>query len=230
MPELLKQLGIFSDMVAEASRQQPLFPIARPGAATQQKVKEVLGWCDRVEAALDVRVEQAWEKDGLAGEELSWSVGYGPRTHAWLLKPAGAARPLPGVLALHDHGGFKYYGKEKIAEGPAAPEAFVEAYQQHYYGGRAWANALAKEGFAVLVVDAFLWGSRKFPVEVIKEALQIDQVSAELRGLDWNDTRTPAEVAEYNTLAGMHEHIVSKYCNVLARASPGWCATKTASR
>ena len=35
-------------------------------------------------------------------------VGYGPRTEAWLLKPVGAKGRLPGVVALHDHGGFYF--------------------------------------------------------------------------------------------------------------------------
>ncbi len=48
-------------------------------------------------------------------------MGYGPRTVAWVLRPAGVRDPLPGVLALHDHGGFKFYGKEKIADGPEMP-------------------------------------------------------------------------------------------------------------
>jgi dienelactone hydrolase len=37
---------------------------------------------------------------------VSWSVGYGPRTFAYLLRPVGPNKPLPGVVALHDHGGF----------------------------------------------------------------------------------------------------------------------------
>ena len=139
--------------------------MALPGAETQRKVREALGWCNRPEEALDVRVEGCWEKDGLAGEEISWSVGYGPRTQAWLVKPAHAVGPLPAVLALHDHGGFKYYGKEKIAEGLNTPEPVQMQWYQWFYGGRPWVNALAREGFAVLVHDTFLWGSRKFPLE-----------------------------------------------------------------
>jgi hypothetical protein len=40
-----------------------------------------------------------WERDGLAGEEINWSAGYGPKTAAWILKAAEATQPLPGVIA-----------------------------------------------------------------------------------------------------------------------------------
>src|SRR5438105_9542813 len=124
--------------------------MAPPGPATQQRVREVLGFCQRPEVPLDVRVEQQWQRDGLSGEVISWSVDYGPRSQAYVLKPAGADKPLPAVVALHDHGGFKFYGKEKIADGPALPPSVLVAYREHIYGSRAYANALAHAGFLVL--------------------------------------------------------------------------------
>ncbi len=214
-------LGIYSDLVDEAQRRGPLFPLAAPGPETQRLVRETLGWCDRPDQPLDVQVERRWEKDGLCGEELTWSAGYGPRTAAWLFKPAGASGPLPGVLALHDHGGFKYYGKEKIAEGPDQPQPCLLKYRENYYGGRPWVNALAQAGFAVLVHDAFLWGSRKFPIQTIKDSLYDTRIRAEDLELAQREALIPPEIAEYNALAGDHEHIVSKYCNLLGAGLPG---------
>jgi len=211
-------LGVYSDLVDEAHRQQPLYPLAAPGPDTQRKVREVLGWCDRPEQANDVRVERTWERDGITGEEVSWSVGYGPRTVAWLLKPAGARGKLPAVLALHDHGGFKYYGKEKIAEGPDTPEPVIRAWWAKAYGGRAWANALAREGFVVLVHDTFLWGSRKFP---LADMLQTVETGGERRAASDAVASMPMEIEDYNSVAGPHEHIVSKYCNLLGTGLPG---------
>jgi dienelactone hydrolase len=95
---------------------------------------------------------------------LSYSLGYGPRTRAWLLKPAEATGPLPGVLALHGHDGFKYYGKEKITDGPEPAPPVVTALRSVHYQGRAFAGDLAREGFVVLVPDVFGWGSRRFPL------------------------------------------------------------------
>jgi dienelactone hydrolase len=213
-------LGNYSDIVAEAARQGTLLPLAKPGIETQRQVRQVLGWCDLPEEPLDLRQEHTWEKDGVAGAALSWSVGYGPRTAAWLLRPAGVSQPLPGVLALHDHGGFKWKGKEKIAAGPDAVEDYLQHYQACYYGQRAWANALAREGFTVLVPDTFLWGSRKFPLAELKTAVNLE-IPASWIERSQRAEPAPREVAEYNLLAGHHEHIVEKYLNLLGVSLAG---------
>jgi len=131
-----QHLGPFSDWVAAAREHRNLYPVAAPGEQTRQRVREVVGFVGEAEHPRDVRVEGRWERDGVAGEALSWSAGYGPRPEAWLLKPGGADTPLPGVVALHDHGGFKFYGKEKIADGPDGPAAGLAAPRARYYGGR----------------------------------------------------------------------------------------------
>src|SRR5512136_1138570 len=118
MSQHYQHLGVFSDWVQAAREKQPLFPLAPPGPETQRRVREVLGFCNGPEVPQGVQVEARWERDGLAGEEVSWSVGFGPRTHAYVIKPAQAAGPLPGLIALYDHSGYKFYGKEKIADGP----------------------------------------------------------------------------------------------------------------
>jgi dienelactone hydrolase len=214
-----QHLGIYSDWVDEARRQTPLYPLAAPGPQTRAALRDVLGFCTGPETPLSVRIEARWEKNGLVGEAISWSVGYGPRTHAWLLKPAGAAGPLPGMIALHDHGGFKFYGKEKIAEGPDAPPQVLIDFQAEYYGGRAWANALAREGFVVLVHDTFLWGSRRFPQEDMPEGV-LDLTKAS-QSAWWPNETAPFEIAHYNASAGHHEHLVEKYCNLLGTTLAG---------
>ena len=49
-----------------------------------------------------VTVHERRTYDGLDVEILSWQLPYGPRTEAYLLKPAGATGRLPGILALHE--------------------------------------------------------------------------------------------------------------------------------
>ncbi len=211
MSSIYKDLGVYSDWVVEAARQQALFPSARPGLETQQLVRDVLGFNTVPELPEEVRTEHVWERDGLSGEEVSWWVGYGPRTHAYVLKPAGMSDPLPGIVALHDHGGFKYYGKEKIADGPYDPPQVLIDYRNGY-GGRAFANALAKEGYIVLIHDTFLWGSRKFPYEDIPQ--DIRAMTEQLQHAN-PAPAVPDEIDLYNQAAGYHEHLVAKYCNLL---------------
>ena len=215
-----RNLGIYSGIIDEARRQGSLYPVARPGAETQAIVRAVLGWCNLPEAPRDLQTEKSWEHDGLRGEELSWDVGYGPRTRAWLIRPAGAVGSLPGVLALHDHGGFKFHGKEKIAEGEVAAPEYLRRYWRRYYGGRAWVNALAREGFAVLAHDTFLWGSRGFPFETMQQSTPV-RISEEAVEREARENNLPKEIVAYNQLSGHHEHLVSKYCNLLGTSIPG---------
>lgn len=212
-------LASFSDLVPFAAGQAPLYPLAGPGAATVQAVQQALGFCAGPESPLQVRVERQWQSDGLLGEEISWWVGYGPRTHAFFLRPAGVSGPLPAVLALHDHGGFKWLGKEKIAQGPEQPPEMIVQFWERYYGGRAWANALAKQGFAVLVHDTFLWGSRRFlweelPQQTRDTADALFEKTPPVAGI-------PAEVQRYHLAVNQHEHVVAKYLNLLGTCLGG---------
>ncbi len=108
-----------------------------------------------------VTVHRSYEYDGLHIEELSWQLPYGAPTQAYFLKPAGATGPLPGILGLHCHGGNKYFGARKIVQANDEQHPDMVAHQARYYGGRSWANEIAKRGYAVLVHDAFAFASRR---------------------------------------------------------------------
>jgi len=136
------------------------------------------------------------EFDGLSIEHLNWQLPYGPPTEAIFLKPAGAQGRLPGVIALFDHGGNKYFGTAKITRMGNEVHPMVQGIQQQLYGGRAWANELARRGYAVLVADVFAFGSRR---------IRLDDVPANIRGAATED-----DIRSYNTFAGTHEHIIAK--------------------
>ena len=219
MSEHYQHLGVFSDWVDAARRMQTLYPVAAPGPQTQNLIREVLGFCHGDENPIDVKTESRWEKDGVFGEEVSWSVGYGPRTHAYVLKPVNAKEPLPGIVALHDHSDFKFYGKEKIADGPKETLSVLNDFRQVPYGGRAYANALAREGFVVLVHDVFLWGSRRFSVDAMLEMMG-EKTKTLLQAYPMNSS-IPDEIERQNITAYFHEHWVSKYCNILGTSMAG---------
>jgi len=219
MPEYYQHLGVFSDWVTAARRTGPLYPLALPGPHTQSLIRECLGFCHAEENPWEIKIECEWEKDGLVGQEISWSVGFGPRTHAYVLKPANASGPLPGIIALHDHSDFKYYGKEKIADGPEETPPIITDFRQIPYGGRAYANALAQKGFVVLVHDVFLWGSRRFPLETMLEMMG-SKTTDLLRSHPISSTISD-EIERYNVSAYFHEHWISKYCNILGASLAG---------
>lgn len=145
-------------------------------------------------------VRKRWEHDGLVVEEISWQLPYGPRTEAWVLKPAGATGRLPAVLALHDHGGFKYWGKEKIAQTSAAVHPLIAEHLVHYEGA-AWANEIARRGFVVLIHDAYAFGSRR---------VRVADLPPEIRDGLTDDDASAAGIAAYNTWTLGHEHVMAK--------------------
>jgi dienelactone hydrolase len=113
------------------------------------------------------------ESNDLRIEKIQYQLPYGPPTEALFLTPLKATGKLPAVLALHDHGGFKYYGKEKITDQPDdASRPALQPFRDLCYGGHAWASALARRGFAVLVNDVFPWGSRRIRIEDFHPDLQ----------------------------------------------------------
>ncbi|MBA2888915.1 alpha/beta hydrolase family protein [Nonomuraea soli] len=182
-----RQFGLFPEPGTE------LGPEAGPELA--KAAREAIGVLDL--AAADVRTERAWSADGLACEEVSWDVGFGPRTHAYVLRPADAGDAvLPGVVALHCHAGMKWAGKEKIADPPYGPSPEVVRLREAIYGGLAWAGELARRGFTVLAHDVFTWGSRRFPL---------------------GDAQGDA----YDEAAGLHEQVVAKHCTVLGTSYAG---------
>lgn len=210
-----QHLGVYSDWVDAARRQQPLYPLAAPGPSTQARLREVLGFCHAAEDPPAAQVEQRWQSDDLIGEEVSWSVGFGPRTHAYVIKPALTTAPLPGIVALHDHSDYKFYGKDKIADGPDGAASGVDALREVEYGGRSFVAALARKGFVVLAHDVFLWGSRRFPLETMLAA-EGDRAPERMPFADV----TP-EIARYNAVASQHEQRAAKYCNVLGTSLAG---------
>jgi len=214
-----RDLDVFSDLVDAARRSHPVHPVAEPGEVTHQKVMQTLSFTPGPDMPTDVKVEKTWKKDGLVGELITWSVGYGPRTESWLLKPENATGALPGVIALHDHGGFKYFGKEKIADGPDATPGYVQTFRGDSYGGVAFANELAKRGYVVLVNDVFTWGSRKMPTDKMAQwALDIADLRIAANGPSFGQ---PVEVSRHNHAAGIQEMIIEKVCTVLGTTMAG---------
>lgn len=158
-------------------------------------------------------VQHHIEFDGLSIEHLQWQLPYGPPTEALLLKPLGAKGKLPGVIGLHDHGGNKYFGLRKITRMSKDPHPAMIRHQEHYYGGAAWANELARRGYAVLVHDTFTFGSRRVRLADVPANLRNNLVEANPEAED--------EIQRYNKFAAAHEDIMAKSLFSAGLAWPG---------
>ncbi len=153
-----------------------------------------------------VTVHDQYEYDGLHIEELSWQLPYGPQSEAFLLKPAGSSQPLPGILALHDHNGNKYVGKRKIARTSDDWHPGLLEARDALYCGVSWANEIAKRGYAVLVPDAFTFGSRRVRLSDVPEHLRRGVVDT---GAD-DEPDNGEAIEAYNQWAAEHESVMAK--------------------
>jgi dienelactone hydrolase len=219
MPEPTKpDIGIYYDMLKSIAPKEPsLSYLAKewPNVDTWRteargKVIELLNFSPK-DTPLNSSVDSRTEEDGLVSEEISYDMPYGPRTRGTFLYPKDHKGRLPAVLSLHDHGGFFYFGKDKNVECHSSSK-LLEEHKRLHYGGKSWANEVAKRGFAVLSVDSFMWGSRKVPVESVNPAL-----TAPLAGLE---DGTDSYIQAYNDLAdGLVSHFAT---NSLVHAGVPW--------
>lgn len=160
-----------------------------------------------------VTVKKRYQYDGLHIEELSWQLPYGRATEAILLKPIDAKGKLPGILAFHDHGGNKYFGRRKITKTSDEQHPMMVTHQQEYYEGLAWANEVAKRGYVVLVPDAFTFASRRVMLKDVPEHLRNE--------LHDDNPEEVKNIEAYNAWAGQHEHVMAKSLFCAGTTWPG---------
>jgi len=157
-------------------------------------------------------VLESVQRDGFVRHLVRMHVTADRATDAFLLVPDGLTAPAPAVMALHDHGGFYYYGKEKSCEVEGTAPA-LRAFVNKSYEGRFFADELARRGFVVLVPDAFYFGSQR---------LDIGQLAAdfadEMKGVE---PGTDDYVLKFNTLANQHETLVAKTLFCAGTTWPG---------
>jgi len=171
-------------------------------SAAKKRLEERMAIPD-IGAMPTVTVKEKFEYDGLHFELLSWALPYGRPTEAILIKPAKATKPLPAILAFHDHGGNKYYGTKKITKTSAQQDPLMVAHQKEYYESMPWANEIAKRGYVVLVPDAFTFASRRVHLADVPVSMRWGLTDEEL-------INNPKKIQTYNDWAGNHEHIMAK--------------------
>lgn len=178
------------------------------------KVFELLSY-NPPRTALNPKMLKSFEYNGLQMELISWDQPFGPPTLAYFMKPLGSEKngqKLPVVVALHDHGDFKYFGKEKITSLPDEPEILLD-HKSQYYGGVSWASRLAEQGYAVIAPDIFLWGSRKMITEEIPAEFTAILSGKEKESRDY--------IEAYNQFTHDHETIIAKSLFMAGATWPG---------
>jgi dienelactone hydrolase len=116
-------------------------------------------------------------------EKLYFNTTPDIRVPAYLLLPKGGPARHPAVVALHDHGGFYVWGKEKVIATDDENPVLTE-FKKTCYAGRSFGTELAKRGYVVMAIDMFYWGERRMllpgdpPVYRERQKMTQEDVSA----------------------------------------------------
>ncbi|MBD3940581.1 acetylxylan esterase [Microbacterium sp. NEAU-LLC] len=195
---------------------------APAGDELQRRLVTALG--ARAASASGVEVEHEWTSGGVRGRRLRWRLPFGPPTVAYLLTPERAGdAPLPGLLALHCHGGVRSTGAEQLVRTDLPPHESAERLRTAVYDGRSPANDLARAGFAVLCHDTFSWGSRAFDLSA--PTPRLSGLIAAQNALWREQGVVPSEAERFDAAASLHEDTIAKAAGMLGTTLAGAVVT-----
>jgi dienelactone hydrolase len=161
---------------------------------------------------LDPEILETVQRDGYRRLLVRYALTRERKTEAFLLIPNERRAKSPAVLALHDHGGFYYFGKEKVTAIDNPPESLAQ-FIQTAYGGRTFADELARRGFVVLVPDAFYFGCQRIdPAKLSKHYSQ---------ALDGIAPGSDEFIRAFNKFANAHETLMAKTIFTSGTTWPG---------
>jgi dienelactone hydrolase len=149
------------------------------------------------------------DHDGYTLERLTLHTTPDLRVPAFLLIPKNTKLPAPGIVALHDHGGFYLWGKEKILAQPGE-HPVLTAFRERYYSGRSIAVELVRQGYVVLVTDMYYWGERRL------------MYAADPQGLrDRSLALTQTDIDAFNRRSSQNEQLVARSLFTAGISWPG---------
>ncbi len=109
---------------------------------------------------LDLQIESEVDCGSYLRKKISFAGSAAWRIPGYLLLPKGSG-PFPGVVAIHDHGAFFYWGKEKVVTTDALSRPGLQQFVDTSYEGQPFGDELARRGFAVIAIDGYFWGERR---------------------------------------------------------------------
>jgi dienelactone hydrolase len=143
-------------------------------------------------------VVEKTDKGDYIREKVYFNTTPDLRVPAYVLIPRKGERPLPAVVALHDHGGFYLWGKEKLVEIEDEHHVLTK-FKSGCYSGSSIATQLVRRGYVVIVIDMFYWGERRMILDDDAE--------------DWRErprSITKERIAAFNRRASESESLVGR--------------------
>jgi dienelactone hydrolase len=108
--------------------------------------------------SMNTRVLSRSEHSEYFREEVEFEALPGVPVPATVLVPRGDP-PFPALLALHDMGAMRTFGREKLLSLEGEP-SYLRVHKNENYSGRNLADELAMRGYLVIAIDALIFGER----------------------------------------------------------------------
>ena len=152
---------------------------------------------------LQAKTIERIEAEGFIRETIEFNTTPWFRVPGYFYTPKNVPLPAPGLIVLHEWGGPMLFGADRVS-GEPVHQAIIE-HRTKYTSGRALADWYASKGYAVIVIDAYHFGSRAprglgglpeayVPAELDEDTLQrYDSIAREnlylgVRQLNWAGT------------------------------------------
>ena len=149
---------------------------------------------------LNPEIVETHDDGDVIREKIYFSSAPETRVPALLIRPKHQDGLLPGVVALHDHGGYYIQGKEKVIEtGEDSPH--LRGFKKGAYEGISYATELAKQGFVVIAIDALYFGERRIDLSSVTSG--IVQQSGRPSNV--------SEIAKENGTRSLYEELIAKH-------------------
>jgi dienelactone hydrolase len=145
------------------------------------------------------RILERVDKGDYVRERLVFHTTPDIEVPAYLLVPQNLKRPAPAIVALHDHGGFYYWGKEKVIF-TENEHPMLTALHKRYYDGLSYPETLVRHGYVVIAIDMFYFGERRL---ILDEDLE--------QGInDRSQVESEETIRRINQRNGQSEGVVSR--------------------
>ena len=182
----------------------------------RSKVFELLNYFP-TDVPLDASVLKKIERNDYIQEEIEFNTALSIRVRGSILIPKMDQERYPAIIAIHDHGAFYYYGREKVIEMDDEPSALTK-FKRVAYGGKSYANDLVKRGYVVLCIDGFYFGTRRLDIERVSKEMFGVVTGWSLKGLE---PGTEEYINTYNLICKDFEMLVVKHILASGTTWPG---------
>ncbi|OGG52100.1 MAG: hypothetical protein A3F84_19815 [Candidatus Handelsmanbacteria bacterium RIFCSPLOWO2_12_FULL_64_10] len=110
---------------------------------------------------LDLRAEVLSKEDrpGFTLEHVAFNTTPWIRVEGYFLLPKNVEYPVPGLVVFHAWGGPMWFGKDRIVS-QDRDHPVLRKHREKCYSGKYLADEFAKQGYAVIVIDAHHFGPR----------------------------------------------------------------------